>query len=461
MTIKTLSTENFLRTEAAKAFFSPRFSDNSVEESVKTILEKVASEGDAALRNFSKHFDKLDLHSFEIPLSERKKAASELKKTKPELYKAIQFSYKNALRFAKKQKKSFGNFEMEIAKGVFTGQKNIPVEKAGIYVPAGRYPLFSSLIMGAAPAQAAGVEKIILCTPPRLHPKDAQKQEHAEKNNKKIALKPWADETTLAVSYICKIDTVYALGGAQAIAAMAYGTETIPQVDVIVGPGNKYVAEAKRLVYGKVGIDFIAGPTEVFIIADESARASWVAADLLAQAEHDPDAQAILATNSEKLIAEVKTEIQKQISLFPEPEAALQSLKENGLILLCKDLDEAIEIANKKAPEHLEIALDDTKERKKLVEKARNYGSLFIGHEAAEVFGDYCAGLNHTLPTSGSARFTGGLSVRHFIKTLTTLRAHNQESIQEIAKHSALIGRSEGLIGHARAAEIRFQNSQD
>jgi histidinol dehydrogenase len=315
--------------------------------------------------------------------------------------------------------------------------------------------------MGAAPAQAAGVEKIILCTPPRLHPKDAQEQEHAEKNNKKIALKPWADETTLAVSYICKIDTVYALGGAQAIAAMAYGTETIPQVDVIVGPGNKYVAEAKRLVYGKVGIDFIAGPTEVFIIADESARASWVAADLLAQAEHDPDAQAILATNSEKLIAEVKTEIQKQISLFPEPEAALQSLKENGLILLCKDLDEAIEIANKKAPEHLEIALDDTKERKKLVEKARNYGSLFIGHEAAEVFGDYCAGLNHTLPTSGSARFTGGLSVRHFIKTLTTLRAHNQESIQEIAKHSALIGRSEGLIGHARAAEIRFQNSQD
>lgn len=451
MNFTTVNTKSFLGTKEAEAFFSPRFSKNDVEENVKAILEKVSLEADKALSFYTKEFDKINLENFEVPLNERKKAASALKKNNPELYQAILFSYKNALKFAKKQKKSFGNFEMEIAKGVFTGQKNIPVEKAGIYVPAGHYPLFSSLIMGASPAQAAGVNHIILCTPPRLHPKDAKK-----KNPHSGINRPWADETILAVSHICKINTVYAVGGAQAIAAMAFGTESIPQVDVIVGPGNKYVAEAKRLVYGKVGIDFVAGPTEVFIIADETANPAWIAADLLAQAEHDPDAQAILATNSQKLIEKVQEEIEAQIKLFPEPHLAIQSLENNGLFILCENLDEAVEIANKKAPEHLEIALDNTKERKLLVEKAKNYGSLFIGHETAEVFGDYCAGLNHTLPTSGSARFTGGLSVRHFIKTLTTLRSENQENIQEIAKHSSIIGRSEGLIGHARAAEIRL-----
>lgn len=447
--LKTVEAKSFFQTKEGKDFFASRFFDHSVEANVKDILENVFEKKDIALFEYTSRFDKIELESFEVPLKERKKAAIFLKKNNPSLYKAIQFSYKNAVRFAKKQKKSFGNFELEIAKGVFTGQKNIPVEKAGIYVPAGNYPLFSSLIMGAAPAQAAGVTKTILCTPPRLDPKNIKN--HTKQN-------AWADETILAVSYICKIDRVFAVGGAQAIAAMAFGTESIPQVDVIVGPGNKYVAEAKRLVYGKVGIDFIAGPTEVFVIADESAHPSWVAADLLAQAEHDSDAQAILATTSKKLIEEVQDEIQKQIQSFPEPNIAIQSLKNNGLFILCESLDEAIEIANKKAPEHLEIALSDTKERKMLIEKAKNYGSLFIGHEAAEVFGDYCAGLNHTLPTSGSARFTGGLSVRHFIKTLTTLRCENQKNIQEIAENSAIIGRSEGLIGHARAAEIRLLN---
>ena len=261
----------------------------------------------------------------------------------------------------------------------------------------------------------------------------------------------------MAAAAICGADKVFACGGAQAIAAMAYGTESIPPCDVIVGPGNKFVAEAKRMIYGHSGIDMIAGPTEVFIIADDSANPAWVAADMLAQAEHDVDAQAVLATPSMSLAKKVEEELKKQLEALPTKANATESLARHGKIIITKDLSQACEIANKKAPEHLELALDAGKERDALVEQAHNYGSLFIGHESAEVLGDYAAGLNHTLPTSMAARYTGGLSVRHFLKTVTTLRTQDPkgQGYADSLAAAAVLGDTEGLAGHAQAARIR------
>ncbi|MDO5577155.1 MAG: histidinol dehydrogenase, partial [Fibrobacter sp.] len=257
-------------------------------------------------------------------------------------------------------------------------------------------------------------------------------------------------------------------GGAQAIAAMAYGTESIPKADVIVGPGNKFVAAAKKMVYGDSGIDMIAGPTEVMVIADESCNPEWTAADLLAQAEHDIDAQAVLVVfsskskqNAQAVAESVRAEVLNQLQQLPKDSAAFTSLERNGLIIVASSAEEAAMIANRKAPEHLELAVEPTLQPR-LAELVHNYGSLFIGHEAAEVLGDYAAGLNHTLPTAGSARFTGGLSVRHFLKTVTTLRtegdlAQSKSGVQESAKAAATIGMAEGLVAHSRAAQKRVK----
>ena len=310
----------------------------------------------------------------------------------------------------------------------------------------------STAWMGAA-AIAAGCKEVILCTPPMPHPDGCDAQGK---------VKPYADEGIMAAAYICGVTRVFAVGGAQAVGAMAFGTNTVPQVQVIAGPGNKFVAEAKRQVYGNVGIDFVAGPTEVFIIADESANPAWVAADMLAQAEHDSDAQAIMVTTSAPLAEKVAQQIEEQLSVLKTNATAGASIEKNGLIIVCNNLEEAAEIANKKAPEHLELAMDDTPVRKELSEKVCNFGSLFIGHESAEVLGDYAAGLNHTLPTSGSARFTGGLSVRHFLKTVTTLRTENENGSSIKAgtlaslKAAAVLGDTEGLAGHANAARVRL-----
>jgi histidinol dehydrogenase len=317
------------------------------------------------------------------------------------------------------------------------------VERAGVYVPAGRFPLVSTVVMTVSPALAAGCKEIILCTPPRPNPEDKSK--------------PYADENIMAAAYICGVTKVFACGGAQSIAAMAFGTESIPKTDVIVGPGNKFVAEAKKIVYGTVGIDMVAGPTEVFIIADESANPEWVAADLLAQAEHDIVAQPVLATPSLEMAKKVSEEIEKQLENLSTKETARKSIDNCGLIIVTKSLEEACDYANLKAPEHLELAVSE-ENCKKLEKLVHNYGSLFIGHGAAEVFGDYAAGLNHTLPTSGSARFTGGLSVRVFIKTVTTLRTSLGESgTQSSAIASGFIGDAEGLAAHAHAARLRIQ----
>ena len=249
------------------------------------------------------------------------------------------------------------------------------------------------------------------------------------------------------------------VGGAQAVAAMAFGTESIPAVDVIVGPGNTFVAAAKKEVYGTVGIDMLAGPTEVFIIADGSADPAWLAADLLAQAEHDPVAQPVLATPDGKLAERVAAEIEAQLASLPTRTTAEASISSCGRIIITGSLEEAAELANRKAPEHLELAVSEGSECDKLACLVHNYGSLFIGHYAAEVFGDYAAGLNHTLPTSGSARFTGGLSVRTFLKTVTTLRCEKgKEGMKRCAEAAACLGDAEGLAAHARAARLRLKN---
>lgn len=303
-----------------------------------------------------------------------------------------------------------------------------------------------------------------MCTPPRVHPDDklaAEKAGLGIPGKPFVGGKPYADENIMAAAYICGVKKCYACGGSQAIAAMAYGTESIPAVDVIVGPGNKFVAAAKKEVYGKVGIDMLAGPTEVFIIADDSANPEWVAADLLAQAEHDVVAQPVLATNSEKLAKSVSAEIEKQIEKLSTKVIARQSIDNCGRIIICENLEQAAEFANLKAPEHLELAMDCGEKRDKIQNMVRNYGSLFIGHYAAEVFGDYAAGLNHTLPTSGSARFTGGLSVRVFLKTVTTLRAKpGSEGMIKSAEAAGFLGDAEGLAAHACAARIRLESKE-
>ncbi len=440
-------------------FFDGRDFGSSIDI-VKDVLVDVKKRGDEALFEYGKKFDVSAPKTLEIPSEELKAAAEKMKAENPKLYESICYSHDLALRFAKKQRESFDDFEVELEEGIFTGQKNIPVERAGAYVPAGRFPLVSTVVMTITPAIAAGVKEVILCTPPRVHPDnkaEAEKLGLGVPQKPFVGGKPYADENIMAAAYICGVNKVFACGGSQAIGAMAFGTQSIPKADVIVGPGNKFVAEAKKLVYGTVGIDMVAGPTEVFIIADNSANPAWVAADLLAQAEHDVVAQPVMATDSVELANAVAKEIEKQLAVLETKATAEQSIENCGRIIICDSLEQAAEAANRKAPEHLELAMNPSFERDKIASLCTNYGSLFLGHASAEVFGDYAAGLNHTLPTSGSARFTGGLSVRVFLKTVTTLRAvQGSAGAIKSAEASGVLGDAEGLSGHAKAARIRL-----
>ena len=441
------------------SFFDGRDFGGSIDV-VKDVLSDVKKRGDDALFEYGAKFDVSSPSSLEIPSSELKNAAEKMKRENPKLYDAICYSHDLALRFAKKQAESFDNFEIELEPGIFTGQKNIAVDRAGVYVPAGRFPLVSTVVMTVTPAVAAGVKEVILCTPPRVHPDDkekALKEGSGVPGKPFVGGKPYADENIMAAAYICGVTKAFACGGSQAIGALAFGTQSVPRTDVIVGPGNKFVAEAKKLVYGTVGIDMVAGPTEVFIIADKSANPAWVAADLLAQAEHDVVAQPVMATDSPELAKKVAEEIEKQLAVLETRATAEQSVNNCGRIIVCDNLDEAAAAANRKAPEHLELAMEDGSERERIAELCHNYGSLFIGHTSAEVFGDYAAGLNHTLPTSGSARFTGGLSVRVFLKTVTTLRTiPGSKGAIASATAAGNLGDAEGLAGHAKAARIRL-----
>lgn len=390
-------------------------------EVVRGIIADVRKSGDFALRKYAKKFDGAAPKSFEISKKEIVQAYANVDK---ETIIALKKAAKNIRLFAKEQFSGMKDFTVSRS-GVILGQKLVPVEKVGCYVPGGRYPLPSTALMCVIPAKVAGVKEIIVCSP---------------------KIKP----ATIVAADIAGVDRIFSIGGAQAIAAMAYGTKTIPKVDKIVGPGNRFVAAAKKEVYGAVGIDFLAGPSEVLIIADGSGDAKMIAADLLAQAEHDTNAKPDLITTSRKLAGKVNYELKKQLEEISTKEIAATALK-NGEITLAKNLDEAAEISNAKAPEHVELQV---RAPGRLIKRLTNYGSLFIGKYSAEVFGDYCSGTNHTLPTSGAARYTGGLSAKDFVKILTWQKITKKGS-KEMIRIASRLAAIEGLGAHKKAAESR------
>ena len=389
---------------------------------VQKIIEDVRNNGDSAIKSYTKKFDNIALDKFIVAKEEIKNAYRSIDK---ETIKALKFAKKNIELFAKRQMKQFKDFKVK-NKGVVLGQKVIPIERIGAYIPGGNYPLPSTALMCIIPAKVAGVKEIICCSP-------------------KIK------NMTIVAADIAGADKIFGIGGAQAIAAMAYGTKQIPKVDKIVGPGNAYVTSAKKEVYGDVGIDFLAGPSEIMVIADEFADPEIIAADLLAQLEHDINAKAFLATNSNAIINRTKKEINKQLKDLDTKNVINKSLK-NLKIIKFKNIDESIKIANEIAPEHLELQIRNPKV---LAGKLRNYGSLFIGLYSAEAFGDYCSGTNHVLPTRGGARFTSGLSVRDFVK-LQTYQKIDAKGAKKLAPVALKLSRIEGLSAHNKSIAMRL-----
>lgn len=414
--------------ELPKDFFSYR--DEEVSDLVREIIQHVKASGDKALREYSEWFDGVTLETLRCDPA-RIKAA--YRQVAPEAVEALRRAAENIRRFAEVQRRAMADIEVELTPGVFTGQKVQPIRRVGVYAPGGRFPLVSSLLMGGIPARVAGVEELVVCSPPSFQG----------------AIHP----SILVAADLIGADEVYAVGGAQAIAAMAYGSESIRPVDKIVGPGNKYVAQAKKEVFGVVGIDLIAGPTEVLIIADDSARPEILAADLLAQAEHDADASAILVTPSAGLAAKVQGEVARQLAQLANRQTAAASIGQNGVIVLVDHLEEAVEIANHKSPEHLEVQVARPEE---VVPHLKNFGALFVGEHAAEVLGDYSSGINHTLPTNTTARYRGGLSVLDFLKVQSTLRV-NAAGFANIGPLAEQLAVTEGLGAHAQAIAVRRQ----
>lgn len=397
-----------------------------VSEVVKKIIERVQQDGDQALYQLIKEIDHVTLDTLAVSESEIEAA---LKGVSPELLKVMEQAKENILSFHQKQVRQ--GFVSTEPNGVVMGQRIIPLARVGVYVPGGTAAYPSTVLMDVLPAKIAGVKKIVMMTPT-----DSE-------GNVPAAI--------LAAASIAGVDEIYKVGGAHGVAALAYGTETIPKVDKIVGPGNIYVATAKRMVYGEVDIDMIAGPSDVLIVADHSANPRWIASDLLAQAEHDTLAQAILVTTEETLIEKVQSELEQQLAVLPRKEIAGAAIENTGKIILVKDLEEAISIANQIAPEHLELSVS---EPFALLGKVENAGSVFLGHHTPEVLGDYFAGPNHTLPTEGTARFYSPLSVDDFIKKSSYLY-YTEEAMKEAASAVELFAETENLIGHARSMKVR------
>jgi histidinol dehydrogenase len=411
-------------TELDENFYA--YAETEELEVVKEILQDVKKNGDKVVLKYTEKFDKQKLKNLELS-KEQIKAAYE--KVDEKILSLLKKADKNIRFFAEKQLKQFKNFET-VKNGIILGQKVIPLNRVGCYVPGGRYPLPSSALMCIIPAKVAGVKEVIACSP-KITP------------------------VTIVAADIAGADRIFCIGGIQAIGAMAYGTESVPQVDKIVGPGNKYVTAAKKEVYGIVGIDFVAGPSEVLIIADETGNPEFIATDLLAQAEHDPNARADLITTSKELAEKVNEQIKIQLAKLNTKEVAEIAMK-NGRIIIADSLDTSVSIANRRAPEHLEIQV---KNPEKIIAKLCNYGSLFIGENTAEVFGDYCSGTNHVLPTNGAARYTGGLSVKDFVKVVT-YQDFKGKIPKEMIQVASGLAEIEGLDAHRNAANIRLRNAR-
>jgi histidinol dehydrogenase len=430
----------------------------SVRETVRTIICRVREEGAAALREYSLRFDRAAVERFEVSTPVVEAAYKRLREDEPALFAALQFAADNIRAFAELQKAQITSFEREVAPGMFAGQRVIPLDRAVAYVPSGRYPLISTVLMGVVPAVAAGVREICVTSAPLA---DRAPGGGAPTNGV-------PDWRIMAAARIAGTHRVFALGGAQAIAAFAFGVsegkrgEIIPRADIIVGPGNKYVAEAKRQLFGEVGIEAVAGPTDVLIIADESAAPALIAADLIAQAEHDADARARALVPDIKRAEAIEAEIQKQLISLVGPKSASRktaeaSLNAGGLLIIYSTKEEALAAANRIAPEHLELQVADPSW---WIPALTNYGSLFIGRASAEALGDYSAGINHTLPTMGSSRFSGGLSVRHFLKIVTSLRCEDGAETARYLDAAKIIAEAEGLYGHAQSLELRMREKR-
>ena len=398
-----------------------------IERRVYDIIENVRANGDAALREYSEKFDGVKLDDFKVDQSIIDAAWDNL----PE-------DLKHALLVAKKNITEFHSREIEQGfvdmdtPGITRGQKVTPLARVGLYVPGGTAAYPSTIMMTALPAKIAGVKDIIMVTPPQ---------------------KDGINPAVLGAAKLAGVDAVYQVGGAQGVAALAYGTEQIPKVDKIVGPGNIYVATAKRQVFGQVDIDMIAGPSEIGVIADESANPVHLAADLLSQAEHDPRARAIMVTNSEKLAQLVSDEVERQLSQLPRESIARPAIENNSYIAVMDSVEDMFTVMNEVAPEHLEIQLPDPMEYMSMVENA---GSVFLGRYASEPLGDYVGGTNHVLPTSGTAKFSSPLGVYDFVKRISFTQ-FSRERLQEVAKDITTLARTEGLEAHARAIEVRFE----
>lgn len=405
--------------------------DFDVEDIVADIIYNVRKNGDKAVFEYTEKFDKAKLADLAVKKEEIEEA---IKLVEPKFIEILKKAAANITKFHSKQLRN--SFIINDENGIVIGQKTIPVDRAGLYVPGGTAAYPSTVLMDAIPAKIAGCKEVVMVTPP-------------DKDGK-------INPAILAAAYVAGVDRIFKVGGAQAIAALAYGTQSIPKVDKIVGPGNAFVAEAKKQVFGKVSIDMIAGPSEILVVADGKSNPRYVAADLLSQAEHDKLASAVLVTDSMELALAVQSEIENQLSSLKREEIARASIDNNGKIIVAENLSAAIEIANEIAPEHLELCVDNPFD---YLDSIRHAGSIFMGRSCPEALGDYFAGPNHTLPTSGTAKFSSPLSVDDFIKK-TQYTYYTKEALSRVAYDIAFFAEKEGLTGHARSAVIRLEDEE-
>ncbi len=413
------NSELFIRTDAL----------SNVSDTVSEILDNVKKNGDKALIDYTEKFDKVRLSSIEVSDKELDEA---LNKVEPEFMGVLERAAANIRAFHSRQVRT--NFIINEQDGVVTGQKITPIEKVGIYVPDGTAPLSSTVLMDTIPAKIAGCSEIIMVSSP----------------NADGCINPYI----LAAAKVAGVDRIFKIGGAQGIAALAFGTESVPGVDKIVGPGSAYVAEAKKQVYGRVSIDMIAGPSEILAVADSKTEPRYIAADMLSQAEHDYNATAVLVTDSMELAKKVQAEIERQLKLLPREEIARASIDNNGKIIVADDLLKAIDIANEIAPEHLELCVDEPFD---YLDKIKHAGSIFMGRNCPEAVGDYLAGPNHTLPTGGTARFFSPLSVDDFVKK-SQYTYFSAAALDKVAEDIAMFAEKEALMGHARSVMIRSED---
>lgn len=414
-----------------KDIFARGTAATSVEDIVTGIIDNVRANGDKALFEYCEKFDKAKLDTLEVSAEEIEEAFNTVE---PKFVEIIRAAAENIKEFHSRQVRN--SFILNEKDGIVIGQKVIPIEKVGLYVPGGTAAYPSTVLMDSIPAKIAGCKEIVMVTPPNSEGK--------------------VNPVILAAAKIAGVDRIFKVGGAQAVAALAYGTQSVPKVDKIVGPGNAFVAEAKKQVFGMVSIDMIAGPSEILVVADKTCNPKFVAADLLSQAEHDKMASAVLVCDDMDFAEAVSTELERQIPLLPREEIARTSIDNNGKIIVADDLLKAIDIANEIAPEHLELCMDNPFD---YLDKIKHAGSIFMGKYCPEALGDYFAGPNHTLPTSGTARFSSPLSVDDFVKK-TQYTYYTRDALSAVADDIAFFAEKEGLSAHARSATIRFEEDQ-